>query len=530
MTRLRLDSDLLQVGRMFPEKTIAEYLSGAALRYPDKLAYAYDRVEHTWREVDERVNRLSRLLQRRGIGRGDVVASCCHDGPALVEILFACARIGAIRVGINYRYAPAEVSKLLLHCNAKLLIVQDDLQHLAPNGLGLSMLSCGDGQQEMGELATLMATESPLPVESLATEQDVAQICYTTGSTGEPKGAVWTHRGLTQSMTHTLLDLSMGPTDVWLHCLPGAGVPSVLALWNVILGSSSVIMKGFDPAGALRAIERYKVTRTVWVPTMLSAVCQVAEAGSYNVSSLRRISYGSAPTPPALIRRALKTFVGAQFDQWYGSTEGAGGWFTQLTPQDHERALSGEESLLESCGKPMHHAELKVVDEKDTPVPVGTVGEVCVRGPFVMEGYLKQPELSAKTLAGGWLHTGDMGRLDSEGYLYLVDRKQFMIITGGYNVYPVEVENVLASHPMVLEVCVFGVPDDQWGEAVQALVVPRPGTRPELDDIRAWCKNHLASFKVPKSIRLEESLLRGPTGKILKRVIRDQFVAELKAK
>ncbi len=514
---------------MFPEKTISDYLGGVAKRYPDKLAYAYERLEHTWREVDERVNQLCRVLQRQGIQRGDVVASCCHDGPVLVETLFACARIGAIRVGVNYRYAPAEVRKLLAHCNASLLIVQDDLAHLAPDGQDLILIRCGDGQKEMGDLASLMAQESSDAVPGLAVEQDVAQICYTTGSTGEPKGAVWTHRSLTQSMGHTLLDLSMTPNDVWLHCLPGAGVPSVLAIWNVVLGFSNVIMKGFDPASALRAIEKYKVTRTVWVPTMLSAVCQVAEGGSYAVSSLRRISYGSAPTPPALIRRALKTFVGAQFDQWYGSTEGAGGWFTQLTPEDHERALSGEESLLESCGKPMHHAEIKVVDEQGEAVAVGTVGEVCVRGPFVMEGYLHQPELSARTLAGGWLHTGDMGRLDAEGYLYLVDRKQFMIITGGYNVYPVEVENVLSSHPMVLEVCVFGVPDDQWGEAVQALVVPRPGTRPEVEDIRQWCKNHLASFKVPKSIRLQDSLLRGPTGKILKRVIRDQFVAELRA-
>jgi fatty-acyl-CoA synthase len=163
-------------------------------------------------------------------------------------------------------------------------------------------------------------------------------------------------------------------------------------------------------------------------------------------------------------------------------------------------------------------------------VPAGTVGEICVRGPFVMEGYLHQPELSAHTLAGGWLHTGDMGRMDAEGYVYLVDRKQFMIITGGYNVYPVEVENVLAAHPAVAEVCVFGVPDEQWGEAVQALVVPRPGADPGAEDLRAWCRERLARFKVPKSVELRESLLRGPTGKIQKRAIRDQFIAALRAR
>jgi acyl-CoA synthetase (AMP-forming)/AMP-acid ligase II len=517
-----------QKDTMFPEKTVSEFLAGSARRQPEKMAYAYERVEHTWQQVDNRVNQLCRALVNLGIGKGDVVASCCHDGPVLVELLFACARIGAVRVGVNYRYAPVEARRLLEHCKARLMIVQDDFRLLAPDD-GLLIVGCGDGQAAMGELADLMAVESLEPVTDAATESDIAQICYTTGSTGAPKGAIWTHRGLSQAMSHTLLDLGMTSRDTWLHCLPGAGVPSVLAVWNSVIGFTSVIMKGFDPVAVLRAIEKYEVTRTVWVPTMLLAVCQAAEAQSFVVSSLTRISYGSAPTPPALIRRALNTFVGAQFDQWYGSTEGAGGWFTQLTPEDHQRALAGEESLLESCGKPMHHADLQVVDELGAQLPPGVVGEICVRGPFVMEGYLGDPELSALTLAGGWLHTGDMGRVDKEGYVYLVDRKQFMIITGGYNVYPVEVENVLAGHPSVSEVCVFGVPDEQWGEVVQALVVLRLGATPGPEDLRSWCRQHLAAFKVPKSVQLQESLLRGPTGKVLKRVIRDQFVAQMRS-
>jgi acyl-CoA synthetase (AMP-forming)/AMP-acid ligase II len=219
----------------------------------------------------------------------------------------------------------------------------------------------------------------------------------------------------------------------------------------------------------------------------------------------------------------MQIFPGIVFDQWYGSTEGTGGWFTQLTPADHVRALAGEEHLLESCGRAMHHAAIKVVDEAGRPVAPGEVGEVCVRGAFTMAGYFNDAERSAETLKDGWLRTGDMGRIDAEGFLYLVDRKQFMIISGGYNVYPVEVENALAAHDAVAEVCVFGIPDERWGEAVHALVVLRSGHEALPEQLRAWCAQRLASFKVPKIIELRASLLRGPTGKILKRAHKEEY-------
>jgi len=515
---------------MHSELTVSDYLRSAAIRRPTRLAYAYAQQEHTWKQVDERVDRLARSLKDMGIGPGDVVASCCKDGPVLVETIFAAARIGAIRVGINYRYSAAEVSQLLEHCGARVVLVQDEFRSIVPAREGVRLVSCGDGQLALGELGQLTEQASRDPVVLDVAENEIAQICYTTGSTGAPKGAVWTHRALSHAMAHTLLDLGISETDIWMHCLPGAGVPGVLAVWNAVIGCTNVILDAFDPRKALEAIQKYHVSRTVWVPTMLSAVCAVAEQQHFDVSSLRRISYGSAPTPPPLIRRALKVFDGVTFDQWYGSTEGAGGWYTQLTPADHLRALDGEEHLLESCGKQMHHATLRVVDKLGEPVAVGEIGEICVRGTFVMQGYYRSPELTAETLRGGWLHTGDMGRMDAEGYLYLVDRKQFMIITGGYNVYPVEVENILAAHPDVAEVCVFGVPDDKWGEAVHALVVPRAGSTVAGEDIRMWCQGRIANFKIPKAIELRESLLRGPTGKILKRAIRDGYLAQAGSK
>jgi acyl-CoA synthetase (AMP-forming)/AMP-acid ligase II len=506
--------------------TIAESLRGAALRRPDHLAFAYDQLEHSWRETDDRVDRLANALIAEGIGKGDVIASCCMDGPVLVEVIFAAARIGAIRVGLNYRYAPPEMAKVVAHCGARLVIVQDEFAPLmAELPSGVRVLSCGDAQGAMADYALLLDSGAAGDPGVAVSEEDIAQICYTTGSTGVPKAAVWTHRNYMHSTAHTQLDLGMHKDDVWMHCLPGAGVPCLLDTWNAVTGFTNVIMKAFDPVACLDAIQKYGVTRTVWVPTMLLAVCDVAERGGHDVSSVRRISYGSAPTTTALIRRALQTFDGAEFDQWYGSTEGAGGWYTHLTPDDHRRALAGDEHLLQSCGKPMHHTDIKVTGEDGETLPQGEFGEICVRGKFVMKEYFNAPEQTAETLRDGWLHTGDMGRQDEEGYVYLVDRKQFMIITGGYNVYPVDVENRLAEHPAVKEVCVFGIPDETWGEAVHALVVMRDDTQVTGDELIAFAKEGLAGFKAPKSIEFLDELMRGPTGKVLKRAHKEPYWA-----
>jgi acyl-CoA synthetase (AMP-forming)/AMP-acid ligase II len=310
---------------------------------------------------------------------------------------------------------------------------------------------------------------------------------------------------------------------VWLHCLPGAGVPCLLDTWNAVPGFTNVILKAFDPVVCLQRIQRYRVTDTVWVPTMLLAVCNIAEKGGHDVSSIKSISYGSAPTTTALIRRALATFQGCRFSQWYGSTEGAGGWYTQLTPEDHDRALAGAEHLLESAGKPMHHCAAKIVDEDGRTLPPGEFGEVCVRGRFVMREYHKNPEETARTLRDGWLHTGDMGRMDAEGYVYILDRKQFMIISGGYNIYPVDVENALAAHPAVSEVCVFGVPDEKWGEAVKAIVALKPGVTATEDEFIALCKAKLGSVKTPKSVEFWDKLPHSAVGKLLKREIRAKY-------
>ena len=497
--------------------TLWDLLRRTARRRGDHPAYIYPAqgLQFSWAEVAERTERLAAGLAGMGVRQGDRVATLFADGPLHNEAIFALARLGAVRVGLNYRYSPAELDTLLQHSGAGYGLCSEEFAPLVAQS-SLGFVSCGDAAADYGELAGAIAAAGDAPA-GMPTEGDLSTICYTTGSTGAPKGARWTHRNVTHALAHTAMDAEMRATDIWLHCLPGAGVPGLLGIWHVVLGWTNVVLAAFTPRDCLDAIEQHGVTATVWVPTMLGAVLDAQESAPADCSSLRKVVYGSAPTTPAMIRRTMATFPDAEIEQWYGSTEGAGGWFTRLSHADHLRAMAGEEHLLRSCGRPMHHVELDAVASDGAVLAPGEQGEIRVRSASVMAGYLDEPELTAETLRDGWLHTGDLGYVDSEGYAYLVDRKQFMIITGGYNVYPVEVENALAEHPAVADVCVFGVPDDRWGEAVHALVVLREGYAATPAELVEFSRGSLATFKVPKAVELRDELLKGPTGKVLKR-------------
>ena len=499
--------------------TLWDLLRRTARRRPDDVAYIYpaEGLQFTWADVAERAERLAGGLAEAGVEAGDRVATLFADGPLHNEAVFALARLGAVRVGLNYRYSPGEIDTLLAHSGVRHGLCSDDFAPLVAQS-SPGFINCGDAAADYGELTALIDAGQPSGLPTVeVTEADLSTICYTTGSTGAPKGALWTHRNVTHAVAHTAMDAEMRPDDIWLHCLPGAGVPGLLGIWHVVLGWTNVVLPAFTPRDCLDAIEQHRVTATVWVPTMLGAVLDAHEASPADCSSLRKVVYGSAPTTPAMIRRTLATFPDTEIEQWYGSTEGAGGWFTRLSHADHLRAMEGDEHLLRSCGRPMHHVELETAGTSGEALAPGEQGEIRVRSTSVMAGYLDAPELTAETLRDGWLHTGDLGYVDSEGYAYLVDRKQFMIITGGYNVYPVEVENALAEHPAVADVCVFGVPDDRWGEAVHALVVLRDGQGATPEELVDFSRETLATFKVPKTVELRSELLKGPTGKVLKR-------------
>lgn len=508
-----------------PGPTLADLLDDCADRRPDHPAYVYPAGPVSWAAVRDRVDAVAAGLAARGVRPGTRVLLAVEDGPVLIETTYALARLGAVRIGLNWRFAPAAAARLVGHAEPALAVVQDAHRALLED-TGVPLLGCGDGQAELGEWGEL-AAGAPLPAAErpAVTAGDLAAIAYTTGSTGDPKGARWTHRNVVEAVTRTAQAVGMRPQDVWLHCLPGAGVPYLLAVWNAVLGWTSVVTPRFDAGWCLDAIEREQVTATVWVPTMLHDVLVAQAAAPRALSTLRTVAYGSAPATPALVRRAAETFGAAALQQWYGSTEGAGGWFTLLSGADHVEALAGREDLLTSCGRAMPHVALRLVDTDGAEVPAGEPGEVCVRSATVMSGYHRQPELSARVLAGGWLRTGDIGRLDPDGALHLIDRRDFMVVTGGYNVYPVQVENVLAEHPGVAESCVFGTPDERWGEALVALVVPAPGASPTPEELRAHCRQRLAAFMVPKVVELVDALRRGPTGKVAKLEHRTRYAA-----
>jgi acyl-CoA synthetase (AMP-forming)/AMP-acid ligase II len=473
--------------------------------------------------------RLAGALVERGVRPGDAVASFALDGIEMIDLWYASAILGSVRTGINWRYAPREVEHILRDANVRLILVET-----GPPTEALEKLSGSQGPDTIrfggarDRYEAMLADAEPWGPDSWyeVTPTDPIAISYTTGSTGLPKGAIWSQGAVVDAQLHTWLDAGGRRDDVYLHCIPAAGVPVLLATWNCFVGSTIVLQDRFDPGKALELMQTEQVTAVLLIPTMIADILNHPDFDNFDLSSLRLIIYGSAPTTTTLVKRVIDSFA-CELQQWYGSTEGAGGWFTILRHEDHLRALDGPGELLKSCGNPMTHVQLRTVSEDGNVCGPGEVGEVCVKSSTLMNGYVGLQKETADTLRDGWLHTGDLGYLDADNFLYLVDRKKFMIISGGYNIYPVVVEHVLSEHPAIAEVCVVGVPDERWGEVVCAAIVVEPSEIVTAGDVIAFCKARLASFEVPKHVVFTESMPRGATGKLLKREVKDRLTAEI---
>lgn len=510
---------------------IVEYLVRNAEVWPDRPAYTDAAGVYTWADVHRRSLALAAALSARGVGVGDTVASVSHDRIETVETFFACAWLGAVRTGINYRYSPREVAHLLVDSAAKTVVVEaGECEHLldASNVQVKTRIRVGGIGTDPDDYEAAVRAAGTPPAAHVAHPDELIAISYTTGSTGLPKGALWRRGAVPEVLVQTWFQTGIRNDDVFLHCLPAAGVPILLAIANIVNGHHVVLLDRFDPEEVLTAIERDRVTYLLVVPTMLQDMCRAARERSRDLSSLRLVLYGSAPATPVLIRDAMATF-GCELVQWYGSTEGTGGWYSQLTWRDHQDALALEDpnEILTTCGRPFLHIRIELRKPDGTRAEAGEVGEVCVSSDTLMVGYLNLPDETIAAFDGDWLRTGDLARWAHGGYLQLVDRRKFMIITGAYNVYPVVVETVLAEHPAVAEVCVVGISDDRWGEAVCAVVVPvRTGDLDSIalrEDLLNHARRHLAKFEVPKRIDFVDELPRGATGKVLKRVVRDSY-------
>ncbi|MEU5786320.1 long-chain fatty acid--CoA ligase [Micromonospora purpureochromogenes] len=473
----------------------------------------------------ERVSRLAAGLRALGVDRGHRVALLSTNSDRYHETLLAVAWADAVVVPLNSRWAADEVAFALADCTASVLIVDEAHLSVAEVVRGrtgvAAVVVMADGAAPPGTIGfeELIAQHEPI-ADSRRGDDSLLGIFYTGGTTGQPKGVMLTHANLFASAWGSL---AMGdfttPNGRLLHAAPMFHLAD-LATWvaGLLIGSTHVILDAFTPQGVLTAIEQYSVTDVLLVPTMVQVLADCPDAGRFDTSSLVRLIYGGSPMPAATLAAARKLFPQTGFVQAYGMTELAP-VATLLGSADHDVPR-----LIRSAGRAAPHAEVRVVNAAGETAPTGEVGEIAVRGDHVMTGYWQRPEETARVLRDGWLFTGDAGYLDEEGYLFVVDRIKDMIITGDENVYSAEVENVLSQHPAVAACAVIGLPDARWGERVHAIIVPRDGTHPSVDELRGFCRDKLAGYKLPRSVEYVRSLPISAAGKVLKRTLRQERI------
>jgi acyl-CoA synthetase (AMP-forming)/AMP-acid ligase II len=479
-----------------------------------------DRVR-TWAESADRVARLAAGLLALGVRPGDRVGILGLNSDRYHEYLFATWWAGAVVNPVNVRWSAAEIAYSLEDSGTAVLLVDDTfLPLLAPIRRDAPVLKtvvhCGEGVTPDG----LVAFESLLgqgPVEDARRGgDDLAGIFYTGGTTGFPKGVMLSHSNI---LTSTLGTCATGhfvvPGGRLLHAAPMFHLAD-LAAWTGrnLLGGTHVIVPAFTPDGVLDAIEKHRVTDALLVPTMIQLIVDAPRVKEADLSSLQKVVYGASPISEALLERVARALPGVSLTQAYGMTE-LGPVATVLDPAAHQ-----DPTLRRSAGRAAPHAEVRIVDAEDHEVARGEVGEIVVRGAHVMIGYWNRPEETATAVVDGWMHTGDGGRMDEAGYVYVVDRIKDMIVSGGENVYSAEVENAVALHPAVAACAVIGVPDDEWGERVHAVVVLQPGATLDIEELRTHAKQLIAGYKAPRSLEVIEALPVSGAGKVLKRELR----------
>jgi long-chain acyl-CoA synthetase len=515
-------------------KNIGEIPSINAKYYPGKRALVDRPREFTWKELNERINQLANALLGMGCEKGDRIAIIAYNSSEYIESIFASAKAGLIFVPLNFRLSVQEIEYILHDSTPKVLLFDQEFSDIVSALRGtfpLKYIAIGDKAGEAIQYEKLINSNSvvePCEAGISVDEDDPAEILYTSGTTGSAKGVVHSHRArLAGVLTHVLSGM-LNRDDVHLVNVPPlfhtAGYVWMLA--NAYVGASIIIsrLRGFDPEAVLRTIQEESVTNLHMVPITVMELIDFPNIGKYDFSSLRLIYYATAPMPAGPLKKALSIF-GNIFMQPYGLTE-AGPTVTCLGKKDHDiNRLSNSEAntKLRSCGRPFFGRFVKIVDEKGEEVPHHTVGEIIVKSPDIMECYWNNEAETRRTIKDDWLYTGDMATYDEDYYIFLVDRKKDMIISGGENIYSAEVERVIYEHPSVVECAVIGVPDERWGEAVKAFVVVRKGKQVSEEEIIQFCKKSLASYKKPKSVEFVTDLPRNPTGKILKKVLREKY-------
>ena len=479
----------------------------------------------TWRQFADRVARAAGLLKQLGIERGDRFGIVSRNTFRHAELITAGYWMGAVPVPVNIRLAPPEIGFILKDADCRIVAIEDvfwDLagsDALAPWRGRLLYVSPDRAAHDVAQYEALLATAEPAQLADAA-EDDDAILLYTGGTTGRSKGVRLTHRNVVSNGMQMAHHWRVRSDDIYLHIPPMFHSADLLGTAFTLVGGAHAYLPQFSGEAALKAIEDYRVTIAMFAPTMVIMTLQVENLADYDLSSFRNLFYGSSPMAVEWVKRTMDAFKGVEIQQGYGLTE-TSPILTTLSPEDHIRALdSGDYSRLKAAGRPLIGIDMRIVDDDDNEVPIGEVGEVVVRGPNVTKGYLNRPEDNEKAFRDGWFHTGDVGRMDKQGYMYLMDRKKDMIITGGENVYSSEVEAVLYQHPGIFEVAVIGVPDSKYGEALFAAIVPAPGVELCEDEVIEHCRGRIGGYKIPRRMAFVDELPKSALGKILKTELR----------
>jgi len=512
-------------------------LSETVESYPDRLALICGDKLYSYAQLKERVDKLACGFKSIGIHKNDKIAVIHKNCHRFLEAYFAAAKIGAILVPVNYRLAQKDFTYILNNSKAKALIVQpgflssileiEDEFPLLENIILTEPAedkkvgeSCLDYESFLGN-AFLKEGEVPVYKDS-----DIAQIYYTSGTTGKPKGVILTHKNLLVHTDGTIKELGLSSSDRWLHVSPMFHLADAWAVWSITkVAATHVMIPCFEPGQVLKAISKHGVTLSNFMPTMLNILVNFEDLSRYDFSSLRLILSGGAPIATEVVRKIVKIF-GCDYIQTYGLTE-TSPFLTMSILEDDMKSLPFEERLkyMATTGRPFYNVQLKVVKEDGTEVIPNEedVGEIVVKGDTITLGYWRLPEETSKRIIDNWLHTRDLAVINPEGYVTIVDRMDDMIITGGENVYSVEVEDVLYSHPCILEAVVIGLPDYTLGEKVTAVVVLKEGEELGEEEVIRYCKANLAHFKAPKKVIFAGQLPKTGSAKICKYKLREMY-------
>lgn len=504
-------------------------LRKVALYNPERTALIYGAEQVSYGEFYARALAVGGNLLALGLRPGDRVAFCLANHPRILEVIYGCFAAGLVVVPVNARLHPKEIAYIATHSGARVLIhgqeYQDGILADIDSFPSVEFRFCPEAVSGAGLYADLLDSAAALgePVEAAAT--DPTWLFYTSGTTGKPKGAIWSHRTISVMSMNYLADLhNIQPGEKVLHCAPLSHGSGIVALPAVARGATQIIFDraSFEPKALLQAVEQHRVAHIAFMaPTMIVKMLEEFTPGAHDLSSLKAICYGGAPIYVEHLRGAIEAF-GPIFTQLYGQGE-APITISGLRASEHAGLIAAGDKRIGSAGTIRTDVEVRILDEQGQALPSGEIGEICVRGDVVMPGYWQDPKATAEAIRDGWLHTGDIGLIDDKGYLFLLDRSKDLIITGGNNVYPREVEEVILQHPAVANVAVLGVPDAYWGEAVHAVVIVEPGQTVSAADIIQFCGQHMAGYKKPKGVDFVNEFPVSGYGKVLKRELRERY-------